>query len=323
MNKRIINEYEKLLTQLNIEQLNLKDKEKVTNSYRIQSTKRILEVLKSYKQNIKNGEELADIKGIGKHTVDRINEILKSGKLEEIDEDLISQKYLDTIDELVKIYGIGKSKAYELYKKYGVKNISDLKKLSETVELPQNIKIGLQYFGKSKENIPRKEMEDVDKYLFKIALKVDPKLHYSVCGSYRRNYGTQKTSNDIDVLLVHPNDEKCLGKFIKKLIDEKFIVASLTNIDVPTKYMGLCKIDKHIRRIDIREVDYKSYYYAILYFTGPRDFNKKMRQIAISMGYTLNEYGMCKKNKKCTIANSEKEIFDALNMEYLTPDLRK
>ena len=87
--------------------------------------------------------------------------------------------------------------------------------------------------------------------------------------------------------------------------------------------MGICKLKNGLlRRIDIRYMPYDCYYSAILYFTGSKDFNKKMRQIALTMGYTLNEYGLYNQNGKPFTINSEKDIFDILNMEYLIPSKR-
>jgi DNA polymerase/3'-5' exonuclease PolX len=89
--------------------------------------------------------------------------------------------------------------------------------------------------------------------------------------------------------------------------------------------MGFCRLNNNtpIRRLDIRFIPYESYYYAQLYFTGPKDFNRKMRQVALDMGYTLNEYGLYDEKGKSFVVKSEKEIFELLNMEYLSPNLRK
>ena len=76
------------------------------------------------------------------------------------------------------------------------------------------------------------------------------------------------------------------------------------------------------RRIDIRIIPLESYYSALLYFTGSKDFNKQMRLNAITMDYTLNEYGLYDENGKMFKVKSEKDIFDLLNMEYITPDKR-
>ena len=86
--------------------------------------------------------------------------------------------------------------------------------------------------------------------------------------------------------------------------------------------MGICKLQNNeLFRIDIRFIPYSSFYSAILYFTGSKDFNKKMRQVAINLGYTLNEYGLFNKKKQFSV-NSEKDIFDYLGLEYIKPSER-
>jgi DNA polymerase/3'-5' exonuclease PolX len=89
-----------------------------------------------------------------------------------------------------------------------------------------------------------------------------------------------------------------------------------------TKYMGICNLNGILRRIDIRFIPYESFYPAILYFTGSKDLNTKMRQLARINGWILNEYGLFDKNKKMMKVSSEKDIFDYLEMNYLSPDKR-
>jgi DNA polymerase beta len=331
-NLKIINEFYRLIKQIKYEiDLAKNKKEELTQSYRLLTIQKIIKILEKYPEKITSGEQLKDIDGIGKGTINRINEILKTGKLSEIKEEVIDQSYLIYLEELEDVYGIGHKTALELYNKYNVKSIKDLKKLYKTglIELPPNIIKGLQYYGKIIENIPRLEIDKINNFLLETLKNIDKELFGIICGSYRR---LKLTANDIDMLIVHPklktkkDVEKSkinyLKVFIENLINNNFIVDSLTDINVKTKYMGLCKFENNpIRRIDIRFIPYESYYYAMLYFTGSKDFNKKMRLVAINLGYTLNEYGL-HKNNKMLHANSEKEIFDYLGMEYVDPQYR-
>ena len=87
--------------------------------------------------------------------------------------------------------------------------------------------------------------------------------------------------------------------------------------------MGFSKLkNNHIRRIDIRYIPYESYYYALLYFTGSMELNKKMREIAKSKKLKLSEYGLFDENDKKFKAKSERDIFKKLGLEYLHPRLR-
>ncbi len=333
INNLIINEFKKLIKQIKFEIDSAKTKkEELIQSYRLSTIQKVIKILENYPNKITSGDELKDIKGIGIGTINRINEIIKTGKLSEIKNEIIDDSYLNYLEELENVYGIGHKTAIDLFNKYNIKSIKELKQLykSKHIDLPPNIIKGLQYYGKIKENIPRLEIDKINNFLLESLKSIDSELFGIICGSYRR---LKLTANDIDMLVVHPKlktkqdiekeKNNYLKIFIEKLIEKKFIVESLTDLNVPTKYMGLCKFNNNpIRRIDIRFIPYESYYYAMLYFTGSKDFNKKMRMIAISLGYTLNEYGLYDKKNIMLKANSEKEIFDFLGMEYVDPQFR-
>jgi DNA polymerase/3'-5' exonuclease PolX len=306
-------------------------KKKIINMYRLKSIVKVIKQIEKYVGEIKSSNDLKNIEGVGKNSLKRIDEILKTGKLSEIKITEESEKYLKFINELEDVIGIGRKKAYELLKNHNIKSIAELKKKYDNgeIELPSNIIKGLMYVDKIKENIPRKDIEYLENILMDTALEIDTKLFGIVCGSYRRQ---KKTSNDIDIIIFHSdmktkkdidnNKKNYLEIYIAKLKEKKIIIDSLTSDFVKTKYMGICLLNGVLRRIDIRYIAYNSYYPAILYFTGSKDLNTKMRQIALTMDYTLNEYGLYdEKNNEIKI-NSEKDIFNKLGMEYLSPEKR-
>lgn len=323
INKIILNKFQQLEKIIKINIDHVSGKERLKHTYRLNAIQTVIKFLEKYEKKITSGEDLKYVKGVGKGTIDRINEIIKTGTLKELDDNLIDEKYLDYIDKLKDVFGIGRKKAYELYVKYGIKNINDLKKhLKKSKEdIPDNIAKGIKYYGKIKENIPHIEITKMEKILLETLKDIDKKLIGVVCGSYRRN---TKTSGDIDFIIIKPKGSESnvnyLELFVKELRKNKFIIDSLTSENVRTKYMGLCKLpNKPIRRIDIRFIPYESYDSALLYFTGPRDLNKKMRSLAIEMGYKLNEYGLYNEKGKRFNTKSEKDIFKLLSLEYLEP----
>ena len=202
--------------------------------------------------------------------------------------------------------------------------------------------IGIKYFNDIAQKIPRDEVNKIEKYLKKVAKGLHEDFIISCCGSYRRG---RDRSGDADSLLVHKNLKtkediekyeavhgSVLGIFIQKLKKLKFISDSLTD-GGSTKYMGLCKLkntknNKYTiyRRLDVRFIPYNSYGAALLYFTGSKDHNLIMRNKAISMKYTLSEYGLFKgdkKNKENQIpTTNEEDIFKILEMDYKTPKER-
>ena len=331
MNDIIIRQFTLLIKQIKIDMNKSSGDDLTKNSFRLSNTYKVLNILKSLTTKIKNTDDVKNTPGIGKGSIKRIEEILKTGKLSEIRFKNIDTKYLSSIDNLVKIFGIGKKKAHELIMKYDIHDIGDLKKLlrNKKVVLPENIIKGLKYVNKTKTNIPRKEIDEIYVYLIEKIQMFDNDLNLYICGSYRR---LKPTSNDIDVIIYHnklktrkqAEESDNMKKFVQILIDDEFIIENYTSLDVPTKFMGLCKKKKNIRRIDIRMIPYESIHYATLYFTGSGDFNKKMRKKALDMGYTLNEYGLYNSNGTLVKnkVNNEKDIFDILDMEYLPPHMR-
>jgi len=317
-NKDIIEQFKLLIKQIKYNIDTTTGKEQLKQTFRLSSVEKALKVIEGIKTKITNGEQLTGITGIGKGTIDRINEIIKTGKLSEIT--FNNEEYIEQLEKLTNIFGIGRKIAHKLLKTYG--NIENIKKKYNNGELilPHNIEIGIKYMNLLKEKIPRKQMDEINDYLNNTLIKIDSQLFGIVCGSYRRQ---RPYSNDVDFIIVHPNDKNYLLKLIKKLKKNKFIIESLTDENVKTKYMGLFKWKNIIRRIDIRFLPYSSYYTGILYFTGGKNFNRTMRQIAKKKGYTLNEYRLySNKNKKTIVINSEKDVFDKLELPYIPPEKR-
>lgn len=335
-NTKIIEQFEKLADQISV-QINssINKKEQLTHGHRLRQIKNVIKILKNYPKKITSGEELKDIKGIGKHSVDRINEILKTDKLSEIKFQKKSKKELEYIEELEKIINIGRKTAIDLVKQENIKSIKELKKAHKEgkIELNNKILLGLKYYDKHKGDIPRKETMKIETLLKQTALRTNKELFIIICGSYRR---LKITSNDIDVLLTHPKiktmkdlkklsvKDNYLRKFVMNLKKQGFILDDLTDKNFIHKYMGFCRYDKNpIRRIDIRFVPNESYYPALLYFTGSGSFNRKMRELANSLGYKLNEYGLYTIGTDTKVkVKSEKDIFDRLGMEYIEPENR-
>jgi DNA polymerase/3'-5' exonuclease PolX len=330
---KILDEFKKLQQQIMFDIDNTTGLTKLKNQYRLKSITLVIKILDKYpKHNIIESDlkNIINIKGIGEGTIKRIKEILETGKLSEVKITEDDKQYLKMIEELEEIYGIGRITAYKLFKEYKIKSISELieKVNKKEIQLPENIMIGLKYVNNLDTKIPRKDIEEINEFLLNILFELDIHLFGTTCGSYRR---LKETSGDVDFIIIH-NDYKTLNTvmknnyldiFVNKLIDKNFIIESLTKTDVKTKYMGIFKWKtSKPRRIDIRIFPLESYYSALLYFTGSKDFNRQMRLNAIFMDYTLNEYGLYDDKGKMFKVKSEKDIFDLLNMEYVTPDKR-
>lgn len=330
MNDKIIKEFEKLIKQI---KLDIDRKKSNKDIFRLRQISNALDIIIKYNKIIKSGEQLQDIKGIGKGTIRRINEILKKGYLSEISIGIQDTKYMKQVEELEQIYGIGRKTAQKFIQKYNIKSVKQLKKayMDKKIDLIDDIILGLKYHNVYKQDIPRTETDAINKYFNKIIKKISNNLVYVICGSYRRG---KPTSNDIDVLLVHKKiinkkdleaNTNYLKKFVEKLKKDKFIVDDIDK-NYNVKYMGFAKYKSNpVRRLDIMYVPYDSYHTSLLHFTGSWEFNRKIRELALDLGYTLNQYGLYKltKDKKLRIkTKSENDVLHKLGLEYIEPKNR-
>ena len=283
---------------------------------------KVIPGLKKLEKDTDLTEENYDkIPGLGKGLKEKVRKIIDTGTCPDYDYILKHKERLDLKDTFMSIYGIGPNCAEKLINQ-GFKSVEDLRNC-KTIEnhLNDNQMKGLQYFEDINKRIPYKEIQKHEKFLKKVLQDIDSTSELTISGSYRRK---KPDSGDIDLLLKAKNNE-VYNTFIDSLTESEYLVEDLAR--GPKKYMGMCKgmNSKWCRRIDIMYTPPKEYPFAVLYFTGSKDFNVKMRNYLLERGYTLNEHGVeyTDKNKKFNeVFNTEKDIFNYFDYEYVEPHLR-
>ena len=282
--------------------------------------------IEKYNGEIINGMQMQhNLKGVGEKISKRIDEILETGDLKELknDEDLNKKLDKESLENLLLITGVGIVRAKK-WLLLDIKNIDDVKKaiIQKRITSTHHIDIGIKYYYDFQKKVPRIEIDKIKNFLKLSLEKVNKDLIFEICGSYRRG---SLESSDIDVLISNPHfinnidNQKFLQKIIKELTKLNFIIDNLTSKGT-TKFMGVCKIHEIPRRIDIRVVNYESYYAALIYFTGSKNFNVYIRNKALEKNFSLNEYALTDMtNNKIIILNNEKEIFEILKIPYLSP----
>ena len=228
-----------------------------------------------------------------------------------------------SINELTRVAGIGPAKARELFES-GIKSIEELRQNQDTLTKGQ--KIGLKHFEDFELRIPREEIGEIEILVKNELKKLDENYQVTICGSYRRGLAS---SGDVDFLLTHSDftseietkNNPYLKKVVKMLQDKGLITDALSHGD--TKFLGVCKLKTHFRRLDIRLLPKDQYFCGILYSTGSDLFNKNMRSHALDVGFTLNEYtlrpmeGMVPQEP--LPVSCEEDIFDYLSMDFKQP----
>ncbi len=263
--------------------------------------------------------ELMELPGIGKSTAGAIEEFIKTGKMAKYDD--LKKRYPIDFTNLTKIQGIGAKSVFRLYESLGVKNVADLKKAVEKHRIrelegfgaksEEEISKGIAQFEASKGRMllgtALPEAETIAKKLQKSGL-VEKVI---ISGSTRR---MKETVGDLDILVTAKKSEPVMEFFTKLPEVERIIVAG------PTKTTVLLGIGL---TCDVRVVEDKSFGAALQYFTGNKDHNVKLREIAIRKGYKLNEYGLFDRKGKSVAGRTEEEIYEALGMDTMPPEMRE
>jgi NAD-dependent DNA ligase len=283
------------------------------------------EAINKFPPKIHSILQLKDVPNIGKSCLQVIDEFLKTGKVQ-----VLEDNKNNPINLFADIYGVGPKKAKELVEEHKIFTIDQLRE-NQTEVLNNIQQVGLKYYEDILQRIPRTEIDHYFKLFEKVA-NTQPGLSFEIVGSYRR--GAQD-SGDIDVILTAPKEANYIA-FIELLIKSRIIIEVLSRgkskclviSRLPSIKTGTNINSNHVaRRVDFLFCSKEEYPFSLLYFTGSKLFNTNMRAHALTLGYSMNEHGLTKMANNLSATNQtaltkEKDIFTFLNLEYVSPKER-
>ncbi|MFA5356065.1 MAG: DNA polymerase/3'-5' exonuclease PolX [Candidatus Omnitrophota bacterium] len=262
--------------------------------------------------------ELDDIPGIGNDLSAKIKEFVKTGRIKM--HERLKKSIPKGLLDILNIPSVGPKTVKLLYEELKIKGIPDLEraiKKNKLTGIPgikektvENIEKGIALLKRGRERMTLAQAISVADE-FAGALKKLPEVKkIAVAGSLRRR---KETVRDIDLLMISNKPKRVMGYFTGLPAVVSVLAKGQTKSSVRTK---------DDVQVDCRVESEKSFGAALLYFTGSRDFNIKLRRMAASRGLKINEYGVFRKNK-FICGRSEDEIFKALGLSYIEPELRE
>ncbi len=268
-----------------------------------------------YKRN-----ELEEIPGIGKSLAEKIEEVIKTGKLDYYD--YLKKKTKIDIENLRSIPGLGPKKIKVLNQKLGIRNLFDLEeaikkkkiqKLAHFGEKSEQVLLkGLEYLKTKPHRLPYAQVYSLAQELLTYFKQFSFVEKVEICGSFRRE---EETIGDLDVLVVSKKPKEVMNAFVtfSKVKEVLSQGPTKTSVRITDGF-----------QIDLRVVNEKQFGSALLYFTGSKEHNIELRRIALSKGYTLSEYGLFTlKDKRWIAGRTEEEIYKKLGLYYVLPKQRK
>lgn len=285
------------------------------------------DIIEQCKFQIVNGQQMSHIPGIGKKSVEYINSILSnmnpscSGVYELDNLDPIKLHKLRTIFEMIKIPGVGVISAKHYYES-GVTEIEKFKEILASGGGTTRQKIGSRYIEEFKKRIPREKVtlfiERFNDVIRQYNTHYGTSIKYDVGGSYARG---KDTSGDIDIILWSLIPRQVSLNF--PILHDGLTRCGLIKETLSSggdSWQGVAYIDEELPavRLDFKLLgNMNEYYYAKLYFTGPAELNRELRDRANFMGMTLgnNDFTIKSSGDKIYVRN-EQDIFEILGIEW-------
>lgn len=266
---------------------------------------------------------LSSLPGIGKDLSAKILEYLEKGTIGYL-EDLRAETP-DVLLDMLRIPGVGPKTAMLIYEGLGIESLDDLARAAREHrlrELPkvkakteENILKGILFLERAGERVPIGIAYPIASRIVSSLSRLDTVGEVSFAGSLRR---MSETVGDIDILASSSAPGPVIESFTSLDTVERVLAGGETKGSIIT--------GEHIQ-VDLRVVPAESFGAALNYFTGSKEHNIRLREIAQKRGMKLNEYGLFEKTRsggeRRVAGASEEEVYGALGLAYIPPEIRE
>jgi len=300
------------------------------DSFRIRSYRNAAEAIEALPQQvatlIEEPKKLLAVPGIGKGMLANLQHLFNEGTVEVHSE--LLKKYRPSMLELLKIQGLGPKTIALLWSAYQVCDIDGVEKLAREGKIRE-----LPRMGEKHEQKLLKAIEDYRRIGGRFLLDTAEQLAEKLAAHLREAPGVEKvtpagslrrgreTVGDLDVLVT---GKGCCADETREEIAQHLI-----------RFPGMMEIiakgenkvsfrQRNGMQVDVRLLPPESFGAAMQYFTGSKAHNVALRQRALKMGYTLNEYSLSTLEGDKPIAGAtEQEIYAKLKLDFIPPELRE
>lgn len=309
------------------------------NPFRVRAYRNAVRTINAHasplRKLVEQGADLTELPSIGKGLADNIRELVESGRLTMLEE--MAAEVPPGLVELMRLPGVGPKKARKLWAELGVESIDDLEEVASegrVAELPgfglktqDRILSGIRNYRTS---TTRFRLGEVDKLLPPLIehLQATPGVtRLEVAGSYRRR---KETVGDIDILVLADDARAASDALTGFSGVESVIGAGGTKTSVRLR-SGL--------QVDLRVVPPESWGAALIYFTGSKEHNIRLRRRALERRLRVSEYGVftipeeslgdalgqrgIASEGEMVAGATEEDVYGALDLSWLPPEIRR
>lgn len=293
------------------------------NPFRVRAYRRAAQALEGLSEDIAAIAErnaLQEVPGIGKDLAGKIQEYLTTGRIEHLD-DLRKEIPTGVID-LMGIHGVGPKTAKLLYEQVGVDSVEKLEELAKAHKLAglpgikgkteENILKGIAVWRSGRERMPLGTALVLAEAILGALRKLKEADQIAPAGSLRR---MKETVKDIDILVTSKNPARIMDVFVG--------LPNVAEVLAHGETKSSVRLHENIQ-VDLRVVEPECFGAALQYFTGSKQHNIRVRELAQRKGLRISEYGVFnEKTNRRMAGKTEEEVYKAVGLPCIPPELRE
>ncbi|AVQ99570.1 DNA polymerase/3'-5' exonuclease PolX [Oceanobacillus iheyensis] len=292
------------------------------NTFKIAAYRKAAQGLEKDERSLSAIEDFQKISGIGKGTSSVIEAFVETGNSETLAQ--LEKEIPEGLIPLLDLPGLGGKKLAKLYQELGVRDGASLKEACENGQVEalagfgkktaEKILSALEEVGKRPERLPIAIMLPIAEKIEAYLSQVSEIQQYSRAGSLRR---MRETIKDIDFIIATEQPERVREALLNIENLKDVIAKGDTKVSVTLE-------DIYDINVDFRLVDQSEFASTLHHFTGSKDHNVAMRQLAKSRGEKINEYGVDVEETGETLHfPTEEAFFKHFGLPYIPPEVRE
>lgn len=291
------------------------------NHFKVSAFRKAANTLELDPRSLQEMDNVLSLKGIGKGTGAVIQDLMEKGESDLLQE--LEEVVPAGLVPMLKIPGLGGKRIAKLHDALGIDSIEALKEACEAERVSTlpgfgkkteaNFLAAIETLKTRSDRFPIWKVEESVALIEGVLQQLEDVTRFSVAGSYRR---TEEDSSDVDFIIVTENPSAVREQLMTKLPVLETIAAGDAKLSITLDVED--PIDA-----DFRFVADAQFATAIHHFTGSKDHNVRMRQLAKSKGWKISEYGVEDEHGEIHTFEDETGFFNHFNLPFIPPALRQ
>ncbi|UEX89427.1 DNA polymerase/3'-5' exonuclease PolX [Staphylococcus ratti] len=292
------------------------------NAFKVSAYRKAAQSLEVDERALEEIDDVTTLKNIGKGVGEVIETYRQTGASPTLE--TLQKEVPEGLVPLLKIQGLGSKKIAKLYETLNITDktslqaaceagkVSELKGFAKKTE--QNILEAVKAMGAKKEAYPIDTMRRLNRVIQEHLTTIPEIERFEVAGSFRR---MKEMSKDLDYIISTREPVQVQQALLKLPHKQKEVAVGQTKVSLEVDY------DDETIGVDFRLIEPEAFYHTLQHFTGSKEHNIRIRQLAKARQEKVSEYGIEQPDGKLLQFNSEAEIYHHFNVAWIAPSMRE